>query len=140
MQSVYLVCGVSGSGKTYACKQVADKFHYIAHDEHYKDHLAVVVKAAKTADKPIVTECPFGERVLREELEKAGVKVIPVFVIEPAHVVAKRYLDREKKMLPQNAWTRATTILNRAIEWKAFHGKSDEVASHLKLLAYRDSL
>jgi len=132
MVPVYLVCGVSGSGKTWACKQVADKFHYIPHDEHFKDHGPFVIREAKTATKPIVTESPFGERVLREELERAGIKVIPVFVIEPPHVVAMRYASREKKSLPKAALTRSRTIIERALEWKAFNGTSQQVLEYLK--------
>lgn len=133
-QPVFIVCGVSGSGKTWVCKQLQDKFHYIPNDEHYTDHSYVVSAAASVAKKPVLTEVPFGERVLREELEKKGCRVKPVFVIEKPDVVKKRYEKREGKLLPKNAYTRASTIVNRAIEWGSPAGTSQEVYEYLKNL------
>ena len=161
MQPVILVCGVSGSGKSWASRQMAGTFHYIPHDRCWvmpgkrgwdasqvweagsgdasryepgaeSNHADVLIAATQIAEKPVLTECPHGERLLRERLEQAGVKVIPVFVIEPPDLVARRYLAREGKSLPKNVWTRARTIVDRAREWNAFMGTSDEVLSHLK--------
>jgi gluconate kinase len=163
VKTLYLICGVSGCGKSWATRQVADKFHYIPHDrcwvhpEHkswdpktawaadMKDesrylpgaksnHLQVLVEASKIAKKPLITECPFAERNLRQELEAAGLKVVPIFVVEPPMVVAQRYFAREKKNIPQAALTRAESIRERALEWGSFHGTSDEVLKYLKSL------
>ena len=162
-KTIYLVCGVSGSGKSWASRQVAHKFHYIPHDRCWvhpnkpswdpsvvwsadlgdesrylqgakSNHLEVLIAAAKVAEKPLLTECPFAERVLREELEAAGLKVIPIFVVESPLIVAKRYRDREGKPIPQAALTRATSIRTRAREWRAFSGTSSEVFAYLKEL------
>jgi len=160
MKSLYLVCGVSGSGKSWACRQAADRYHYIPHDRCWampgepidsklieaaqgaddsrwregakSNHADVLMAAARVAKKPLLTECPFGERPLREALEFHGIKVIPVFVVEPPHVVEGRYFSRERKPIPKSALSRATSILNRAQEWGAFHGTSAEVLKHLK--------
>lgn len=158
---IYLVCGVSGCGKSWAARQAADRFRYIPHDRCWVSpghpswdpaqvwaadlgdesryqkgakscHLEVLVAASKIADKPLLTECPFAERVLREELEGAGLEVIPVFVIEAPSVVSRRYRAREGKPIPQAALTRATSIRGRANEWKAFSGTSDEVLKFLR--------
>lgn len=161
MQKLILVCGVSGCGKSWACRQAADKFHYIPHDRCWvhpnnvswdpaavwaadlgdesrylpgakSNHFEVLFAATKIAKKPVLTECPFSERTLREQLEINGIEVIPIFVIEPPNLVAERYFKREGKPIPKNAYTRAETILNRAEEWNAFHGSSDQVLKHLK--------
>ncbi len=132
MQKVILVCGVSGSGKTWVSDQMQEKFHYIPHDLHYQDHAEVVIDACKNVSKPIITECPFAERVLRQKLEEGGCEVIPVFVVEEPDLIAERYLSREGKPLPKSAYTRAGTIINRAEEWEAFHGRAEEVLAHLK--------
>lgn len=137
MQPCYLICGVSGSGKTWVCKQLTEKYIYIPHDEHMRDIAQVVKKMCRDAMRPIVTECPFGERVLRGAFETNGVKVIPYFVIERPEVVAKRYYDREGKTLPKSAETRASTIIERAIEWNAPWGTSTEILSKLKTLHNR---
>lgn len=131
-RDVYLICGVSGSGKTWICNQLKDKFTYVAHDEHFNDHELFVWKSSKDTDKPILTECPFAERILKEKLEGYGLKVIPYFVIEHPRVCEKRYMDREGKPIQKAAYTRAATIINRAIEWKAPNGTSEEVLKMLQ--------
>ena len=130
---VYLICGVSGSGKTWVCKQLADKYTYVPHDLHYKNQPFVIACNA-SPDKPVITECPFAERVLRSEIEKHDLEVTPFFVITPPDIVAKQYKDREGKELPKAAYTRATTIMNRAIEWEAFYGTAEQVLKKLQEL------
>lgn len=133
MKPLYLICGVSGSGKTWVCKQLQDKFHYIPHDEHYvRDSLLIACNKARLQPKPIITECPFGERPLRDFLTEHGYEVKPYFVIEAPHLVQQRYFERERKPLPQAANTRAGTIIKRAEEWKAPHGTSKEILEKLR--------
>lgn len=131
MKTVYLICGVSGSGKSWACRQLTDKFKYIPHDEYY-DKVIGVIRDMEDDGKPIITECPFGERLMKEQLESFGIKVIPYFVVEPPNVVRQRYFEREQKPIPQAALTRATTIMKRVHEWRAPHGNSDQVLEMLK--------
>jgi len=161
VEKIYLVCGVAACGKSWACRQAAERFHYIPHDRCWvmpgsrgwdpglaaaadtqdhsawapgakSNHLEVLLEAAKIAEKPVLTECPFAERVLRDALEARGIEVIPIFVVEKPSVCATRYLRREGKPIPQAARTRAATIGDRAKEWGAFSGTSDEVLAHLK--------
>lgn len=154
MPDVYLVCGVSGSGKSWVCRQLKEKFSYVPHDRCWTHpnakpdeealdpkwgppgsksiHVDVVSAISKMTPRPILTECPFAERKVREELEAKGLKVIPVFVIEPAETVAERYQAREGKPLPKAAFTRASSILDRAKEWSAFHGTANQVLEHLR--------
>lgn len=155
MQPVYLVIGVSGSGKSWACKQARDKFTYVPHDrcwthptampENGADpkwgppgsksiHMEVLLKVSRIAEKPILTECPFAERKLRQDLESMGVKVIPIFVIEPPETVKQRYEAREGNPIPKAALTRASTIIERANEWGGFQGTSAQVAEHLRAI------
>lgn len=136
MQPIYVVCGVSGSGKSWVCTQLKEKFHYIPHDEHYENHAIVASMASKVASRPVITECPFAERVLREELEDRGHKVIPIFVIEDPYVVKRRYQSREGKPLPKAAFTRASTITKRAEEWKAPSGTSTQILKYLQELKF----
>lgn len=67
-------CGVSGSGKTWVCEQVKDLFTYVPHDENMKNICSAIVKA--NADKPLITECPFGERYLKESLERETIILV----------------------------------------------------------------
>lgn len=139
MQPLYLICGVSGSGKSWVCRQVADRFHYIPHDEHYQNFVEVIIKTCDVATKPVITECPFGERVVREELERRSIRVIPYFVIELPEIIRLRYYAREKKPLSKAAFTRASSIKDRAREWGAPAGKSDQVLEMLKAIDLEDA-
>lgn len=131
-KKVFLVCGVPGSGKTWVCKQLTDRFNYLPHDEHYKDHATAIQVLAKDSERPVITEVPFAERILRETLEKAGLDVTAIFVIEDPEVVKERYETREKKDIPKANITRATSILNRAKEWNCLYGTSTEVLEIFK--------
>lgn len=130
LPKIYLVCGVSGAGKTWVCNQLTDKFNYVPHDEHY-GNIYQAVDNIKSG-KDIITECPFGERIQKENFENKGYEVVPVFVIEKPDLVAWRYQARENKPIQKSAYTRASTIINRALEWNAFYGSSQQVLDHLK--------
>lgn len=133
MKPILLICGVSGAGKTWVCKQLVGKFNYIPRDEHFKDHEEALHVAAHNSDRALITECPFGERPLRENLECRGHIIIPFFVIESPAIVAQRYYMREGKPVQKSALTRAESIIERALEWDAPHGKSEEM---LRLLEH----
>ena len=129
---VYLICGVPASGKTWVCKQLIGKFMYVPHDDHLKDFVGAVTRAASISDKPILSECPFGERKIKEQLEANGLFVVPMFIVEDMHVIAQRYVEREGRYFPKQHATRAISIKDRAIEWDAFYGTSQEVLEKLK--------
>lgn len=134
-RKVYLLCGVSGAGKSWVCKQLTDKFDYVPHDDYIGKDSEYLDKLTEEGNgKAALTECPFGERSLREKIEGRGSKVIPVFVIEHPSVVSSRYRQREKKDLRQAVLTRAETIKDRAKEWKAHSGTSADILEYLKKL------
>lgn len=130
--SVYLLAGVPGSGKSSVCEQLRDKFFYVSHDKCGDFLSKVILDISKSQKKPILTDCPFAERKLKDELEAQGLDVIPVFIVEDPNVIARRYELREKKPASKATLTRASSILERAREWNAFHGTSDEVLNHLR--------
>lgn len=133
VQKVYLVCGVPGSGKTWACEQLKDKFTYVPNDEHIGgDHLKEVYRAARSSEKPVLADCPFAERIVRETLTNQGLYVIPVFVVEDPQLIKKRYEAREGKPIPTSHLTRALNMQKRAEDWRAFFGTSEEVFQHLR--------
>lgn len=135
MQKVYLICGVPGSGKSWVCEQLKDKFEYVSNDAHIGENFEkAIFHAAKTAEKPILADCPFGERVLRDHLLGERLNVVPVFIVESPDVVSKRYFQREHHSPGQNVLTRCASIGARAAEWKAFRGTSEQVLEHLRSL------
>lgn len=152
MKKVFVICGIQGSGKSWACRQVADKFNYIPHDRCWKHptkkpeqgldprwepgavsiHFETILDAARSSASDVLTECPFAERQLIEQLRGSGINVVPVFVVEPVSLIEQRYFQREGKPLPKAAASRAANLAERAKEWGCFHGSSDQVLEHLK--------
>lgn len=137
--TLYLVVGAPGSGKTWVCSQLHDKFHLIHHDGYIylKEpgaYVRAILSEAPKATKPVLIEAPFSVSKTVEPLEAAGHKVIPVFIVEPPLVHSQRYLRREKKPIPQGHLTRTKTYLDRAIQGKHFYGTSEQVLNHLKEL------
>ncbi len=131
MNTVYLICGVSGSGKSWVCQKLKDKFNYIPHDDYIHGDL---VGALYRADlkKPLITECPFGERALRENLEDAGLIVKPFFIFEAPYIIEQRFRSREGKAPLKSVMTRALSIKDRIDEWNVPHGTSDQIYCMLR--------
>lgn len=132
---VCMVCGVPGSGKSWVCEQLTDAFEYVRNDDYFEDEDGrfAAMLALMDSQKPILTDCPFAERVLREHLEYASFTVKPYFIIEPAHVVGARYRKRTGHPLPKSAVTRCASIINRADEWGAPRGTSEQVLQMLRI-------
>lgn len=130
--TVYLICGVPGSGKTWVCERLKDKFTYVPHDEYMKQIRRALVEHSFISTKPLITECPFAERELREKLEQSKMIVRPYFIVEAPQVVKQRYEAREGKLAPQNILTRAVSIVDKVREWGAPHGTAQEVLNLLK--------
>jgi gluconate kinase len=153
MTTIILVCGVQGSGKSWVCRQLGWKYRYIPHDRCWSHpfaspregddvewgppgskstHLETLIAAARKRGHTILTEAPFGERALRDELTKAGAVVRLVFITEDAATLEKRYRQREGKKLPPGVISRAAGLKERAVAWGCYHGTSNEVLAHLK--------
>jgi gluconate kinase len=153
MQPVILVCGVAGAGKSWICRQLKDDYHYVAHDRCWSHptaspaegddvpwgppgskstHLPSLIGAARSAHKTVLTEVPFGERQLKEDLEREGIVVQPVFVVEDPVVIRKRFMAREGSLPSKGVMTRLAGLQSRAQQWRVFWGTSDEVLAYLK--------
>ncbi len=145
-----IVCGVPGSGKTWVCEQLTQKFKYIPHD-HYigrigepgrfgsadrppseKPFLDALEKAAMEGDQPVLTECPFAERELVTQLLRRGLSVDSVFIVEPVEIVRERYHKRSGKDISKSTETRCKTIVNRAVEWNKRYGRCESVLKYLQ--------
>jgi Fe-S cluster assembly ATPase SufC len=137
MAQIYLLVGVPGSGKSWVCEKLTDKFEYVHHDGYiYLKQPGAYVKAildiAPKATKPLLCEAPFSVSETQEPLQLAGHKVTPVFIVEQPQVVAERYMKREKKPIPKGHLTRMQTYLRRAIEHGHFFGGSQAVLEYLR--------
>lgn len=129
---IYLLCGVPGSGKTWVIDQLKGWSH-IDHDSC--NHASIVhnVKAlSELTSRNIIIDCPFNERALRKRLQDHGLDVTPIFIVESPDTIYKRYMKREGREPSQAIMTRATSIMNKVVEWQAFYGTSQEVLDYLR--------
>lgn len=138
-KKVYLVVGCPGSGKSYVCEKVKDKFNFIHHDLFIGmaggTYVKEILKKANDSDKPLLCEAPFSISQIKTPLEEAGLDVVPVFIQELPLTIKTRYWQRENKEIPNGHLTRQNTYAQRAKEWNAFQGTSDEVLEHLRKVA-----
>lgn len=132
---IYMVVGCPGSGKSWVCEQLKDKYNYIRHDDFIgkgKDaYLSAILEASKSSEKPILIETPFSISQLKDPLERAGLKINTNFIVENDSVIKERYMQREKAEIPPGHLTRQKTYKQRAVEYDGFAGKSDEVLKKL---------
>lgn len=136
MKTAYMVVGVPGSGKSWVCEQLTELFEYVHHDLYIgmagQTYVKAIIKASRTAEKPLLIEAPFSISEIKEPLEASGFRVIPVFILEHPAVVAARYRKREQKSIPPAHITRLRTYAERAKKWNSFSGTSKQVFEHLK--------
>ena len=126
---IYLLVGAPGSGKTWVCEQLKDKFDYLPHDDFPtpKAYIKAIQRLSGFATKPILIETPFSVSLYTDVLI-----LNPVFIIESEEITKKRYETRESKPIPQGHLSRINTYRQRALELSAFHGTSKEVLEYLK--------
>ena len=140
-QPIFLLIGVPGSGKTWVTSRLGDDF-ILSHHDAWLGHAAQprvyvneTIKLWEKADRPVLAEAPFSVSQIKDPLEKAGAKVIPVIIVEDKRVLADRYKNdpkRDGKDIPPGHLTRMDTYLRRASEYNAFVGNSSEVLEYLK--------
>lgn len=140
MKTIYLVVGCPGSGKSWVCEQLVDRFNYIPHDSFMGkrgDYLvAIEAEARKTrTTKPILIETPFSISEPKEPLEKKGYKVETVFIIESSDTILCRYFSRHHSPMDHSRLLKQQdTFKIRSVEYKSFSGTSRQVLDHLKTI------
>lgn len=142
-QPVYLLVGVPGVGKTYVTDRVGEGFEVVPHDsfieegkdDHNDRYVKGILKALETAKKPLIAEAPFSVSSIKDPLEAAGARVVPVILYEDRHTLAERYRNDPKRKgteIPKGHLSRMETFRRRQGEYNAFMGNSAEVLAYLK--------
>jgi len=124
---LYIVAGCSGSGKSWVCKQLTDKFEYISYDSNRKKNYLDLL--LRPSDKPKLYDMPIRiSTFLKLHSDKFDITV--VFILEQDEVVKQRIEARG------GVWTKYISRRNRimarrAAKYGAFSGTSQEVLDHL---------
>lgn len=136
MNQVFLVVGVPGSGKSWVCEQLTEKYTYIPHDAHIgEDYVIAIVNASRDAIAPLLIEAPFSISQIKDPLDHAGFLVECVFILDEPSVIIARYERQESrggKPFPPVHLKRMQTYAKRAASCGAFSGTSEEVLNYLK--------
>ena len=146
---VFIVCGVPASGKSWVCNQLKGDYKYIPHDgwgqrfeksgdEYLEEYADAILGACKSSHKPILGDCPFAERKLRDLLRARRVEADFLFLKIDDSTLTDRYRERNKP-IPKGHFSRLNSIPGRAAEWRAFYGSSTEALEHLKSLLSKSS-
>lgn len=134
MSPVYLLIGVPCSGKTWVADalQKANSWLWVEHDAyHVEDYWKAVWYAAGAAGTPVIAEAPFRASVLKEQLEKKGVKVVECYITAPEALLEQRYEARKGLAYPK-AFRTNLAKYNARYKDLTIRGTSSEVLQLLK--------
>lgn len=135
MKKVYLIIGCPGSGKTWVCEQLIDKYNYIPHDlfiDLKETYVDAIDRLSGNVTKPLLIETPFSISQILVPLKKLKFDVEQIFIQESEQVLAARYKKRENKDIPMGHLTRQRTYMQRAKDGGHFYGTANEVLNHLR--------
>lgn len=131
LQTVHLLCGVPGSGKTWIARKFENKFTYVPHDRYeVAAYKTAVLSAARVSSKPVLAECPFRMSILKAELEQMGIRVVWYFIRESEETIAMRYALRTGEAIPKQHLSNYRRLLNDPRSW--FVGSQNEIMAMLK--------
>lgn len=132
MNKIYLIVGVPGSGKSWVCNQLKDKFNYIPHDKVHECNTQLYIDninfIARTRDKPVLAETPFSVSIYTDAIQN----IETVYILEDYNKVLERYEVREGKRPSPGDRTRQETYTKRAKKSNSFSGTSQEVLNYLR--------
>lgn len=121
-KTVYLVCGISGSGKSWVCNQLKHMIHYVSWD---KDNWVEPTREIELHDRVIKISTTI------KRWRATGIQVIPVFVMGDFLTVKQQLLSRGGKLTPSiySRWKRMKSL---SAKYSVFTGSSIEVLKWLK--------
>lgn len=122
MQKVYLVCGVSGSGKSWVCERLADLIHYHSSD---RDGKVDPTRSLELHDRTVHISTTI------KDWRAKGMEVIPVFVMGDFLQVKLQIKSRGGK-ITKGLYRRWKRMKRLAPRYSAYTGSSTEVLKWLR--------
>ena len=128
--TLYLVCGCAGSGKSWVCKQLTDKFTYISQDEHRKKDHVDLLRAAGALTKPILHDANIKiSTFIRRHSDEFDIHA--VFIIEDEATVKQR-IESRGGIFTDHIPKRMDVMVKRSAKYGEFAGTSGQVLEYLK--------
>lgn len=123
---VYLVCGVSGSGKSWVCNQLKDKINYVSFDDVPKnEHESCLHKNSVSLYDPTFKISTF----IKKNAHLFDIR--PVFIIETEKTIEARLIARGG-IFSDKTVNRMRSIDKRTKKYGVFSGTSLQVLNYLK--------
>jgi hypothetical protein len=128
---LYLLCGVTGAGKSWVAKQLTSDFDYVSFDEvPKKQHLTELMRLHQLNGRPLLHDLPIKISTFIDR-HKEIFDIHPVFILESEPVVHARILQRG------GVWTDHISKRMRHVEkryktYGGFAGSSAMVLEHLR--------
>jgi len=121
MKTVYLLCGVSGSGKSWVADRVSHLVKYVPYDKH--GHVE------PTSSLELHDRTVHISTTIKRWREK-GINVIPLFVMGDLETVKSQLISRGGTVTPNlsTRWSRLSRVADR---YAAFVGSSEETLGFL---------
>ena len=121
MKTVYLLCGVSGSGKSWVAERTSHLVKYVSYDLH---GYVEPTSSLELHDRPVHISTTI------KRWRDKGINVIPLFVMGNLETV-KSQLANRGGTVTQNLSTRWSRLSRIADRYAAFVGSSGEVLEFL---------
>jgi adenylate kinase family enzyme len=137
MKTIFLLVGVPAAGKSWVSERLSGKYEYVHHDLFIgmagDAYVKAILERARGATKPLLGEAPFSVSQIKEPLERAGLKVVPVFIHADEKELHRRWDGRGNvsDSTRKGHLTRQQTYAERARALGAFRGSSSDVLSYL---------
>ena len=127
---VYMVCGLSGSGKSWVCSQLTELTHYVSFDEVNKnEHVRLLIEAGKIGKTSLYDPTIGVSSFIKHNSDKFDLR--PIFIVESKDIIKARLIARGGKWR-EGMDSRLKSMDRRTIKYGVFHGTSQEVLNYLK--------
>jgi group I intron endonuclease len=127
---VYMVCGLSGSGKSWVCNQLSNMCNYVSFDNTSKDkHIELLIEAGKAGKTSLYDPTIGVSSFIKHNSDKFDIR--PTFIIELKNIISAR-LEARGGMWREGMDNRLKSMDKRTIRYGVFHGTSQEVLDYLK--------
>lgn len=126
--TVYMVCGASGSGKSWVCEQLIDKFTYVSYDKNIKSKHVELLQ--QSTDKPLLYDPPIKISTFIKRYSNIF-NIIPIFIIESEETIRSRIHQRGGRFTEALS-KRIHQIQKRSVKYGIFSGTSSEVLAYLR--------